>query len=142
MSICVRYARVGDIARMHAIRMAVRENVLSGTIVIDEASYAAYVASGCAWVAERDGTIVGFAAIDAASATVWALFVAPAAEGQGVGRSLHAELLRWAADLGVAKLCLTTAAGTRAERFYAENGWNAVGHDEHGQICFERSPTP
>ena len=46
MSICVRYARVGDIARMHAIRMAVRENVLSGTIVIDEASYAAYVASG------------------------------------------------------------------------------------------------
>ena len=138
MSCIIRTARLTDIESMHVIRLAVRENRLGEASGITTASYRPYVIARSAWVAERDDALVGFAAAEQATANVWALFVAPAAEGGGVGHALHEAILAWAAVAGLDRLGLTTAAGTRAERFYRSRGWRAGGVDAMGQISFER----
>lgn len=111
---------------MHRVRLDVRENRLSDPNKITEASYPPYVEANSAWVAELDGSIVGFALIDGADRRVEALFVAPGAEGLGAGRALHASMLDWAKAQGIKELWLTTSKGTRAERFYRMAGWQTA----------------
>lgn len=127
---------------MHAIRLKVRENRLSSPPRVTERDYYPYIAAGSAWVAERDGGVVGFAAAEAASGNVWALFVSPLAEGAGIGRLLHEALLGWAAVLNLDRLILTTAAGTRAEGFYKRLGWHSLGTDPDGSTRFTWRPDP
>ena len=123
MTLRIRLASVADVPAMHRVRLNVRENRLSDPNKITEASYPPYVQANSAWVAEVDGSIVGFALIDGADHRVEALFVAPDAEGLGVGRALHASMLDWAKAQRIQKLWLTTSKGTRAERFYRTAGW-------------------
>lgn len=133
-NVSIRTATIADVPAMHAIRLAVRENRLSDPARITEASYLPYVDAGSVQVAiDAAGRVVGFAAIDRGAGSVWALFVDPAAEGQGVGRALHDAMIARAAREGIARLWLSTATGTRAEQFYLRAGWrkgvarNAVG---------------
>ena len=137
MSIAVRTAGVGDIAAMHRIRLSVSENRLSRDGRVTEASYSPFVSEGNAWVAEEEGTILGFVALDAGDASVWALFVAPGVEGRGVGRLLHDRLLAAAREQGIARLRLSTAPATRAEDFYAKAGWRRAGTTAAGEVRFE-----
>jgi len=104
---------------MHRVRLAVRENALPPGKV-GTADYVPMVEQGCAWVA---GDVDGFAIGDAATGSVWALFVEPAWEGRGLGRALFDAVL---ADLfaRVDRVWLTSEAGTRAERFYRRAGWS------------------
>ena len=139
MDCSIRSARPEDVEVMHNIRLAVRENPLNAASGITAESYARYVANRSAWVAERNNAILGFAAVDEATASVWALFVAQQAEGAGVGRRLHDAILAWARGREIAHLRLATAPNTRAEGFYAKLGWRLVGYDEHGQLRFDRS---
>jgi GNAT superfamily N-acetyltransferase len=81
--------------------------------------------------------VVGFAAIDLSSANVWALFVAPDAEGSGVGRALHEQMLGWGRSKGLPRLSLQTSSGTRAERFYTAAGWKYAGTMTDGELRFE-----
>ena len=111
---------------MHRVRLDVRETRLSDPNKITEASYPPYVEANSAWVAELDGSIVGFALIDGADRRVEALFVAPSAEGLGAGQALHASMLDWARARGIKELWLTTSKGTRAERFYRRAGWRTA----------------
>ncbi len=134
----IRAAGMEDIARMHRIRMAVRENRLSDPERITEDSYLPYVRDGSAWVAELDAKVVGFAALDVAGASIWALFVDPAAQGCGIGKALHERMLQAAAAIGLERLSLSTAPGTRAELFYAAGGWTSDGLTESGDIRFVR----
>jgi GNAT superfamily N-acetyltransferase len=123
---------------MHALRLRVRENRLSDPGRVAEDSYGPYLDREAAWVAETESGLAGFAVLDAESGTVWALFVAPEAEGLGIGRALHARLLQGAAEHGLIRLSLSTAPGTRAERFYGEAGWTRVGRAADGGQFFER----
>lgn len=134
----IRAARAADIPAMHALRLGVAENRLADPHRVTEADYRLYLAQGGAWVAETESGLAGFAILDVAGASVWALFVAPVAEGKGVGRALHARLLDGAAEHGLARLILSTAPFTRAERFYSEAGWTRAGTTEAGELCFER----
>ncbi|WP_344709686.1 GNAT family N-acetyltransferase [Sphingomonas humi] len=138
MDIVIRLATDADIAAMHQVRKAVRENRLSDRSSITYASYVPYVKGQRAWVAEVAGTIAGFAAIDAEAGTVWALFVAPAHSGIGVGRALHAALLDGARAAGCAELSLTTEAESRAALFYRRSGWTQHGLTSDGQLLFKR----
>ncbi len=138
----IRAAGMEDIARMHRIRMAVRENRLSDPERITEDSYVPYVRDGSAWVAELDAKIAGFAALDVAGAGIWALFVDPAAQGCGIGKALHERMLQAAAALGLERLSLSTAPGTRAELFYAAAGWTSDGPTDSGEIRFVRELRP
>jgi len=136
MSLIVRTAHAADIPRLIEIRAAVRENRLSDPRWAAAADYEPYVADGRCWVAEAHGSVVGFAALDSDRASVWALFVAPEAEGQGAGRMLLDTLLAEARRRGLGDLRLTTSEGTRAERVYRSAGWTEAGRKPDGSLIF------
>lgn len=132
----VRLARPEDIGAMHRLRLSVSENRLPAASGIDEESYAPFVENGSAWVAESGGRLLGFAALYHRSGSVWALFVDPEAEGQGVGTALHRQMLLWATQAGLDRLRLTTQTGSRAELFYRAAGWRDEGLSSKGERRF------
>ena len=140
-SIMIRKATPTDRRRISEIRFAVRENRPSNAEVI--AVIAGLVDwlfdNSTIWVWEDDGAIQGFSAADPRDGSICALFVHPSYEGRGIGRAL----LPLACDLlkasGHARAVLTTAAGTRAERFYRTDGWTEIGRKEDGQIIFQKN---
>lgn len=139
MHMAIRPARLEDIAAMHRIRLAVQENRLSPTASISEPSYVPFLTErGIGWVAESESAMLGFAILDTDTKNVWALFVDPDAEGRGVGRALLDRLVDGAAERGLDRLWLTTAAGTRAEAFYVRAGWVRGGPTDKGEVEFER----
>ncbi|RJG15921.1 GNAT family N-acetyltransferase [Massilia cavernae] len=119
---------------MSAIRLAVQENRVRDPARITRQMYIDYLEPlGRGWVCERDGAIAGFAYADRHNGSVWALFVDPAQEGQGIGKGLLALVTGYLFQLGHARVVLGTGPGTRAERFYAAQGWErslAAGDDE------------
>jgi GNAT superfamily N-acetyltransferase len=124
----LRQATGADIPAMSAIRLAVTENVLSNPARITPQMYEDYLEKlGRGWVAEIDGRITGFAYADRTDATIWALFVAPGYEGRGLARALLALATQWLFGLGAGEITLSTAADTRADRFYAAQGWARTG---------------
>jgi len=133
----VRLARLSDIAAMQRIRGSVRENRLSDPQLVPDSAYGPYIAAGSMWVAEDASGIAGFAAIDLAAASVWALFVDPPAEGRGVGRALLDTLIDHARARGLPRLTLQTQADSRAARFYRAAGWIERGVGDDGQLRFE-----
>jgi GNAT superfamily N-acetyltransferase len=139
----IRFALAADIPRLHAIRTSVRENRLSSPDRIDREMYRVRLEdTGRGWLFEEGGAVLGFAIADAATRSVWALFVSPDAEGRGIGRALLNEMTAWLFAQGPEPVWLTTAPGTRAERFYREAGWRETGRDANGEVRFEKSSLP
>lgn len=135
----LRQAVAADIPGMHRVRMTVQENRL-GSTVVTEADYApAIEKTGRGWVVEIDGEVVAFAVGNRTNGNIWALFVDPAHERKGYGRRLHDEMINWLREHGLAMLWLTTAPGTRAERFYEKAGWRRAGVTAKGEVRFERA---
>jgi GNAT superfamily N-acetyltransferase len=119
-----RRATVTDIPAMSRIRIAVKENALSNPARITEAMYRDYLdALGRGWVAEQHGEIIGFSYADRAASSIWALFVDPGREGLGAGKALLRLAVDWLFEIGNPEVRLGTAAHTRADRFYAAQGW-------------------
>lgn len=115
---------MGDIPAMSRIRLSVTENVLSDPTRITREMYEDFLEkSGRGWVAELGGDIAGFCYADKKNASIWALFVAPGKEGRGLARSLLALAVNWLFDLGHERVHLSTGVNTRADRFYAAQGW-------------------
>ena len=120
----LRRATIADIPAMSRIRLAVRENTLSDPARITVQMYLDYLDTrGRAWVAELGGEIIGFSCADRTDGSIWALFVDPSREGLGAGKRLLAEAVRWLFEIGFDEIRLGTAANTRADRFYAAQGW-------------------
>ncbi|AII51108.1 hypothetical protein N008_03805 [Hymenobacter sp. APR13] len=129
---------------MSAVRLAVTENVLRDPALITPADYADYLAQrGRGWVAEAEesGRIVGFAVVDLQQHSVWALFVHPDFDQQGIGRKLHHLMLAWYFAHTPEPVWLSTDPGTRAEEFYRRQGWQATGRTGSGEVRFELSQT-
>lgn len=87
----IREAQVADIPAYMEVRFAVKENVLSTPGLVTDAHNVDYLTrrgKGC--VAEVAGCVVGFAIVDLQGHGIWALFVHPDFDGQGLGRALHA----------------------------------------------------
>lgn len=119
-----RQATIDDIPAMSAIRLSVRENVLSNPARISGQMYRDYLdALGRGWVAEMDGVVAGFCYADKTDTSIWALFIAPEHEGRGYAKALLALAVGWLFASGAQQVRLSTGAGTRAERFYAMQGW-------------------
>lgn len=116
---------------MSAIRLSVTENVLSDPTRISPQMYRDYLALyGRGWVAELDGVVAGFSYVDQRDASIWALFVAPEYEGRGLGKHLLELAVNWLFDQGHAQVQLSTGKETRAERFYAAQGWTRIRSSE------------
>lgn len=127
-----------DIAQMHFVRMAVKENALSNPAFITEADYEEYITQkGKGWVCEMEGKIVGFAIADLKENNIWALFIHPDFEGRGIGKRLHDLMLNWYFGLTSKTVWLSTSPGTRAESFYRKAGWKEVGIYGKGEVKFE-----
>ncbi len=88
-------------------------------------------------VAEQDGQIVGFSMGDAADGCLFALFVRPEWEGNGIGRLLmdRAEAFLF---LHHQTIWLQTDATTRAAGFYERLGWQRRYVMEGGDTRFEK----
>jgi GNAT superfamily N-acetyltransferase len=135
-----RPAQPGDVAGMQSVRGAVRENRLVSTVIAED-DYLAHMREpsgdrACSWVVEVKGEVVAFAAVDAREGNVWALFVHPEHEGRGMGRELHDVMIAWAWSRGAARLWLTTAPRTRAQKFYERAGWSLVG-EKGNELLYE-----
>jgi GNAT superfamily N-acetyltransferase len=119
-----RRANSQDIPAMSKIRLAVRENTLSDPGRITQKMYEDYLElSGRGWVAEVDGVIAGFSYANRTNSSIWALFVSPEHEGQGLAKALLKLATEWLFELGEESVRLSTGTGTRADRFYALQGW-------------------
>ena len=93
---------------------------------------------GRGWLFEdKNGRVIAFGIADASRRNIWALFVDPAFEGRGLGRSLLDAMTSWLFEQGGQSIWLTTAPGTRAERFYRAAGWRDAGPERDGEIRFE-----
>lgn len=134
----IREARVADIPAYMEVRLAVRENVLRNPALVTDADNIDYLTRrGKGWVSEVEGRIVGFAIADLQDHSVWALFVHPDAESQGIGRALHDTMLTWYFQQTSTPLWLGTEAGSRAEAFYRRAGWQSTGLKPNGELRFE-----
>jgi RimJ/RimL family protein N-acetyltransferase len=124
LPLAFRRATSADIAAMSRIRLAVRENTLSDPSRIPLDMYETYLErSGCGWVAEHRGEIIAFCYANKVNASIWALFVHPDHEGRGLGKRLLRLAVDWLFERGHDRIHLTTGANTRADRFYARQGW-------------------
>ncbi len=136
----VRPASTEDIPDMHRVRMSVVENALSDPASVQPEHYRTMLLErGRGWVAEVDGRIVGFAVADLSRSNVWALFVEPAHEGRGLGRTLHSAMLDWMFQSGTELVWLSTTPGTRADRFYRAAQWVCTGAHGPDEVRFELS---
>jgi len=133
-----REALITDIPQLSALRLAVKENVLSNPALVTQQDYVDYLSErGKGWVCEIDGQVVGFAIGDLVKNNVWALFVQPGYEGQGIGRELLILLLDWYYGETQETIWLSTAPNTRAAEFYRSFGWKETGALPNGELRFE-----
>ena len=113
-----------DIPQIQIVRHSVTENVLSNPGLVTDKDCADYLfRRGRGWVCEREGVILGFSYAAKEDSSIWALFVAPEYEGLGVGQGLLKLATDYLFELGNTRIILGTSANTRADRFYAEQGW-------------------
>lgn len=119
-----REAAYNDIPHMTRIRLAVTENVLRDPTRITPQMYADFLEKdGRGWVALVDDEIVAFSYANKIDGSIWALFVDPRFEGQGLGKELLTRASGWLFSLGFRRVTLSTGARTRAAQFYTRLGW-------------------
>lgn len=127
-----REAKIDDISQIQIVRNSVKENMLSNpNLVTDEDCKVYLTERGKGWVCEIKNEIVGFAIVDMLENNIWALFVNPKFEDQGIGKQLHNMMLNWYFQQTQTPVWLGTAPNTRAEKFYKLSGWKEIG--THGK---------
>ncbi|HZH64744.1 MAG TPA: GNAT family N-acetyltransferase [Flavisolibacter sp.] len=135
-----REANISDIKQMQVVRHSVKENILSDPSLVTDADVHDYITRrGKGWVCEVDGTVIGFAIADLEENNIWALFIHPDEEGQGIGKRLHQMMMNWYFSKTTKRVWLSTAADSRAEKFYRKAGWQETGLHGKGEIKFEMS---
>ncbi len=133
-----REANTTDIKGMQIVRNLVKENVLSNPALITDELCLEYIAKrGKGWVCEKRDELTGFSIVDLEENNIWALFVHPNHEKQGIGRQLHDIMLDWYFMQTTDKVWLGTDPGTRAEIFYRKSGWEEIGTHRNGEVKFE-----
>jgi len=119
-----RQASVHDIPAMSRIRLSVNENRLHDPARITPQMYADFLEKdGRGWVALVGGDIVAFSYANRIDGSIWALFVDPRFEGQGLGKQLLSLATDWLFSLGFTRVILSTGTHTRAAQFYTRLGW-------------------
>ena len=133
----LREANRADIAAMHRVRVAVRENRLTTSAIAEEHYVPAIETTGRGWVVEVNGAVVAFAIGNEQTGNIWALFVHPEHERRGYGRCLHEIMVSWLFSRGLAKLWLSTTPNTPAQHFYEAAGWQLKCSLPSGESMYE-----
>ncbi|WP_229410203.1 GNAT family N-acetyltransferase [Massilia timonae] len=109
---------------MSRVRLSVSENRLRDPARVTPRMYEDFLGKdGRGWIAQVDGVTVAFSYANRLDGSIWALFVDPAHEGKGLAKALLGLATAWLFELGFAEITLDTGAGTRADLFYARQGW-------------------
>jgi GNAT superfamily N-acetyltransferase len=139
----LRLATPADIPAIFKVRTSVRENHMSleelATLDITPETLPDMLqGSGRGWVVEAEAQIVAFAMVNASEATVFALFVLPDYEGQGIGKRLMHAAEHWLFEQGCTQVWLLTDSHreVRANGFYRHLGWDDDGIQDDGQVRF------
>ena len=133
-----REAVVADVPQIMIVRNSVKENTLvNPELVSDEDCIEFITERGKGWVCEVEGVVVGFSIIDMKEHNVWALFIHPDHEKQGIGRVLHDTMMEWYFEQTSTTAWLGTDPATRAAEFYRRSGWVEVGKYGADEIKFE-----
>lgn len=133
-----REAKAEDIPQIQLVRHSVKENILSNPdLVTDQDCKDFITVKGKGWVCEINNEIVGFSIVSLKDNNIWALFLRPQFEKQGIGRRLHDLMLEWYFEQTTKNVWLGTSPGTRAETFYRKAGWMEIGTHGDGEIKFE-----
>lgn len=139
----IRDASDRDIRAMFGIRTRVKENHLSHEQLTEmgitpQRIRQALAEAPCAWIAEVNGTPVGFAMADIEDGCVFATFVLPEFEGCGLGGLLIGKAEDFLFEHHHT-IWLETAEGSRASGFYRHLGWLPVADLPEGDVRFEKS---
>ncbi|MEP7142836.1 MAG: GNAT family N-acetyltransferase [Ferruginibacter sp.] len=135
-----REAQLNDIAQIQIVRNSVKENSLSNPgLVTDKDCEEFLFIRGKGWVCEIDECVIGFSIVDLKEKNIWALFVHPGHESNGIGNKLHSMMMDWYFEQTKETVWLGTAPGTRAEKFYKYAGWKEIGKHGDKEIKFEMS---
>ena len=122
---------------MQIVRNAVKENVLSDPALVPDADVEIYITKrGKGWVCIYEKQLIGFSIADLQDDNIWALFVLPEFEGQGIGNRLHQLMLDWYFEQGKQEVWLSTEVNSRANRFYKLKGWLDAGLTSKGEQKF------
>jgi diamine N-acetyltransferase len=135
----LREATAEDIPAIIAIRLSVRENRLSDTDWLTRQLCFDYLSSesrGNTWICDDGGVVIGFSVVRIEEADVWALFVDPSHEARGAGKRLLAVAVEWLFARGINEIRLNTAPSTRADGFYARQGWRREGSTPKGDVIY------
>ena len=133
-----REAQIADIPQIQLVRHSVKENTLSDPALVTDEDCARFLTvKGKGWVCEINGQIIGFSIVDLENNNIWALFLRPEFEKQGIGKKLHDTMLDWYFTRTRDKVWLETSPSTRAETFYRRAGWMETGTHGKGEIKFE-----
>ena len=91
-------------------------------------------------IAEANGRPAGFSMAQISEGYVFACFVKPDFEGNGLGRALMEAAETGLRNRGVQEAWLSTGQtpGLRAVGFYSHLGWYKDGHLDDGQIIFRK----
>ena len=143
----VRTATTNDVEALFDIRTSVQENHESRKELAAQGVTPASVAdmlSGAdsrAWIADVDGVPAAFSMAIVSRRTIFALFVMPGREGNGLGRALLAAAEAWLLEQGVREISLTTGGKPwlRAHGFYSRCGWTKVDTLSNGDARYAKS---
>lgn len=143
----IRPASPEDVAEIFDVRCSVKENHMSReeltAMDITPDTVRDMITGGdfivpVALMGER---IAGFAMAQISEGYVFALFIRPEMEGNGIGRALMRVVESGFAKHGVTQawLCTGSEPGIRAPGFYRHLGWRDSGVMEDGQLKFSKT---
>lgn len=133
----IREAAMEHIQQMQLVRNAVKENVLSDPGLVTDKDCEEYITQrGKGWVCCFDEQVVGFSIVDLKQNNVWALFVHPNFDKQGIGTRLHHTMIDWYFSKTDEDIWLGTDPHTHAASFYRKYGWKEVGVHGRNEIKF------
>lgn len=139
----IRIAAESDVESLFRIRTSVHENhqspeELSALRVTPESIAEMLRTTSRAWLAEVGDQPAAFSMADGEQGTIFAMFVCPGYEGQGLGRALMDEAESWLFSRKWKEIWLLTGGDRtlRANGFYRHLGWNAVSIETDGQLKY------
>jgi GNAT superfamily N-acetyltransferase len=142
MAISIREASERDIPEVFEVRTSVHENHLSTDQMAEigithQTILEAIHKEPCIWVAVAGDHIVGFAMGSSEDSGLFAAFVRPEWEGQGIGRLLveRAEAFLFKSSPSI---WLHTEGASRAAGFYEKLGWKRTSLWQDGEYRFEK----
>lgn len=140
MGIEIRAAVPADIDGIFTVRTSVNENHLTREAlremgITEEAVREMIAAELCTWVALEGANIIGFSMTLNDEGSLFAAFVLPACEGQGIGKAL-VEVAEQHLFLTHECIWLETAKNSRAAGFYRRLGWQQEADLSEGDARF------